>query len=246
MPAPIRILLEDDRMLVADKPVGLLSVAGRGSGGRSVPEHFAARGRTLLPVHRLDRDVSGALLFAKDEETRVRLVEAFRSEALVKTYWALLNGRPRRAEGAHHFPIAKEGSRARVSSTGQRAETRYRTLAELGAVTEVEIELVTGRYNQIRIHFAHAGTPLVGERKYAVGRQDPLRAGRLALHAWRLAFPHPWTGEPVAVEAPLPPALVRLRERAARGARPAAESPGRAPEPPLTGRKSFPETRGPA
>jgi 23S rRNA-/tRNA-specific pseudouridylate synthase len=81
----------------------------------------------------------------------------------------------------------------------------------------MEVELVTGRYNQIRLHFAHAGWPLCGERKYARGSEDPLRAKRVALHAWKLSFVHPFSGERVDAEAPLPADLLALREKARQG-----------------------------
>jgi 23S rRNA-/tRNA-specific pseudouridylate synthase len=94
-------------------------------------------------------------------------------------------------------------------------------LAHHAATSVVEVELVTGRYNQIRLHFAHHDQALVGERKYARGRDDPLRAKRVALHAWKLAFPHPLRGQRVAVEAPLPDDLRALLAAAE------AYSPGR-------------------
>jgi len=113
-------------------------------------------------------------------------------------------------------PILEQGSFARVSARGKPAVTKYRTLSALRTTTEVEIDLVTGRMNQIRVHFAHAGFPLVGERKYARGKDSPVRfrSRRVALHAWKLSFRHPHTWEGVAVEAPLPSDLVDLLERA--------------------------------
>jgi len=208
--APIPILYRDEHLLVADKPPGLLSVATPGARGRTLPEVLAEQGLAVLPVHRLDREVSGAILFALDEDTRARLDGLFRERRLTKTYWALVRGRPPRAEGEIKFPILEERGRARVSARGKPSITGYRTLAEHAEVTEVEIDLVTGRTNQIRVHFAHAGAPLVGETKYARRKDDPLRARRVALHALRLAFAHPATGRAVEVEAPLPADLLAL------------------------------------
>ena len=96
--------------------------------------------------------------------------------------------------------------------------TRYRTMQALPTTTVLEIDLVTGRYNQIRVHLAHAGFPLVGERKYARGKDSPVRfrSRRVALHSWRIAFAHPGTGEEIEVEAPLPRDLTELLERASR------------------------------
>jgi len=121
-----------------------------------------------------------------------------------------VRGRPQRSEGELSFPLLEERGRARVSARGKAARTRYRTLRALPRCTELEIDLETGRYNQIRVHLAHAGCPLIGETKYAQRRDDPLKARRLALHAWRLAFAHPLTGADVRVEAPLPADLASL------------------------------------
>lgn len=219
MSAPIPILYEDEHVLVVSKPPGLLSVPTPGAEGRTLPEVLANQGFDALPVHRLDRDVSGCVLFARDEETRAGFEELFRERKLSKIYWALAQGRVKPPQGLLHAPILDEGARARISALGKKAETRYRTLASLPTTTELEIDLVTGRRNQIRLHFAHAGFPLVGERKYARGKASPVRIAsrRVALHAWRLAFEHPRTGARIEVEAALPDDLVELRARAAAG-----------------------------
>lgn len=217
MAKPIPILLEDEHLLVVSKPAGLLSVVTGGEPGASLPEALAARGHAVFPVHRLDREVSGCVLFARTEEARVAVEELFRARALRKVYWACAQGRVKPGEGAFHFPILEEGPVARVSAQGKRSETRYRTLNAFRTTTEVEVDLVTGRYNQIRLHFAHAGFPLVGERKYARGKDSPIRiqSRRVALHAWRLEFEHPFTRQRVLLEDPLPDDLVELRRRAA-------------------------------
>jgi 23S rRNA pseudouridine1911/1915/1917 synthase len=209
---PLTLLHEDDRLVVVAKPPRLLSVPTPGADGPALPAVLARQGLDVLPIHRLDREVSGAILFAKDEETRELLDAQLRDRAIEKTYWAMAQGRVKPRDGAFHFPILEEGAWARVSARGKKSTTRYRTLEPLPAATIVEIDLVTGRHNQIRIHFAHAGFPLVGERKYARGSESPIRAPsrRIALHAWRLAFVHPYSGVRIEVEAPLPPDLVQL------------------------------------
>jgi 23S rRNA pseudouridine1911/1915/1917 synthase len=213
---PVPILHRDAHLLVASKPAGMLSVPTPGAAGLSLPEALRRDGFQPLPVHRLDRDVSGAVILALDEETRAALEEAFRERAIEKTYWALAQGRVKPAEGALRFPILEQGSFARVSARGKPSVTRYRTLERLATTTVVEIDLVTGRYNQIRIHFAHAGFPLVGERKYARGKDSPVRfrSRRVALHSWRIGFAHPHTGKQVEVEAPIPEDLRELLARA--------------------------------
>lgn len=216
MAGPIPILFEDEHILVVDKPAGLLSVETGGAPGQSLPEALAGQGIEAIPVHRLDREVSGCVLLARTDAARDALEEMFRARELTKTYWALAQGRVQPAQGAFHFPILEEGPAARVSALGKKSETRYRTLAAFRSSTEVEIDLVTGRKNQIRVHFAHAGFPLVGERKYARGKDSPvhIKSRRVALHAWRLAFPHPITRAKIAVEAPLPADLLDARRSA--------------------------------
>lgn len=213
--APLTILYQDDRLLVVDKPAGMLSVPAPGDARDdrpALPRALAQQGLHAIPVHRLDRDVSGAVLFALDKETRALLEAVFRARSIRKTYWALVQGRPQPAIGTLHFPILEEGAFARVSALGKKSITHYRTLESLSTMTALEIELVTGRYNQIRVHFAHAGYPLVGERKYARGKDTPVRikSRRVALHAWRLEFPHPHTGAKIEVEAPLAQDLEEL------------------------------------
>ena len=195
----------------------MLSVASPGAEGRTVVDALRSQGIAALPVHRLDRDVSGAMVLAKDAETRALLEDLFRGRKVTKTYWALVQGRLPKPPGTFRFPIFDAGSHARISPRGKPAITRWRTRRRFESTTEVEVDLETGRYNQIRLHFAHAGHPLVGERKYARGKDDPLRAKRVALHAERLAFPHPAGPGDVDVSAPLPKDLVALLEKAERG-----------------------------
>lgn len=200
-------------MLVVDKPAGLLSVADPKAGERSVPELLAAQGLPALSVHRLDREVSGVLLLARDEAALELLQDLFRARAVEKIYWGMVSGHLEPAQGALSFPILDEPGGARVSSRGKPARTRYRTLARHARTTELELELLTGRKNQIRVHLAHAGHALVGERKYARGRDSavPFRSRRVALHAWRVSLVVPWSGKKLALEAPLPADLEALR-----------------------------------
>ncbi len=213
---PIPILFRDEHLLVADKPSGLLSV-GAGTTGRTLQQVLAEQGLRVLPVHRLDREVSGAILFAFDEETRAALEARFRERRVQKTYWALARGRPPQRQGELEFPVLEERGMARVSGRGKPSTTRYRTLREHPRATELEIDLVTGRYNQIRVHFAHAGCPLVGETKYARRKEDPFAFPRVALHSWKLSLEHPRTGAALDLECPLSADLCALIERAERG-----------------------------
>jgi len=218
MSQPIPILHQDEHLLVVTKPAGLLSVETPGTEGLTLPEALAEQGFEVIPVHRLDREVSGCVLFALDAATRDGLEELFRARALTKTYWALAQGHVKPAQGLLHFPILEDGAFARVSALGKKSETRYRTLATFAEATELEIDLITGRRNQIRVHFAHAGFPLVGERKYARGKDSSvhIRSRRIALHAWKIAFAHPRTGVQISIESPLPEDLLEVRRAARR------------------------------
>jgi RluA family pseudouridine synthase len=212
------ILHQDERLVVVDKPAGLLSVPDPRAGARSVPELLLEQGLAAYSVHRLDREVSGVLLLARDDEALHALQDLFRARALTKLYWGLAAGRLEPEVGTFSFPILEEPGGARVSARGKPARTRYRTLARHAHACELELELLTGRKNQIRVHLAHAGHPLVGERKYARGRDAvlSLRSRRVALHAQRLVFETPWDGKKLALEAPLPADLRELRARAER------------------------------
>ena len=216
---PFPFLFEDEHLLVVAKPAGILSVPDPGAGVTSVPELLAEHGLEVLAVHRLDREVSGVLLLARDAATRDRLQDQFRAGLVRKLYWGMASGALEPPAGELHFPILEEAQGARVSARGKPARTRYRTLACFAAASELELELLTGRKNQIRVHLAHAGHALVGERKYARGRDAvlPLRSRRVALHAWQLAFAHPVDGKKLELEAPLPDDLVELRARAQQG-----------------------------
>jgi len=213
---PVPILYRDAHVLVVSKPAGMLSVSTPGAAGLALPDALRLEGFQVLPVHRLDREVSGAVILALDEETRAALEHAFRERTIEKTYWAVAQGRVQPAQGTHRFPILEQGSFARISARGKPSVTGYRTLEKLPTTTVLEIDLVTGRYNQIRLHFAHAGFPLVGERKYARGKDSPVRfrSRRVALHSWKVALAHPRTGKRIEVEAPIPDDLLELLARA--------------------------------
>jgi RluA family pseudouridine synthase len=212
----LSILYSDDRLVVVDKPAGLLSVPDRGAEARSVPELLSEQGLEAASVHRLDREVSGVLLLARDAEALQALQDLFRARAVEKLYWGMAAGHLEPPAGELSFPILEEPNAARVSARGKPARTRYRTLARHAVASELELLLLTGRKNQIRVHLAHAHHPLVGERKYARGREAvlSLRSRRVALHAWRLVFTPPWSQAQLAIEAPLPGDLRELQERA--------------------------------
>jgi len=215
----LTLLHEDDRIVVCMKPPGLLTVKPpRHTSRRGEPtlvDRLRDQGFDLLPVHRLDQETSGVVLLARDQAARDALMEVFRSRAVSKTYIAVAQGRLDPAQGEFDAPIRDLGAKAEVHPSGQPALTHYRTLQTFRLATQVEIDLLTGRHNQIRIHFAHAGHPLVGERKYARGRDALIRHKRAALHASKISFTPPWASEPLTIEAPLPVDLENLLRKLA-------------------------------
>jgi 23S rRNA pseudouridine1911/1915/1917 synthase len=206
----LELLLEDGRVVAILKPAGLPSVESEGERGKTCVSELRVSHPTAQPVHRLDRDVSGVMLFALDGDALQSLEAQFRERTIEKRYLAIVSGRPRPPTGSIRKPIADHGKHARLRSAGAPAVTLYETKERLGPATLVEVELETGRYNQIRLHFAAIGCPLVGERKYARGKESAVKFRRPALHACRISFEHPGTYKRVEVVAPLPEDFERL------------------------------------
>ncbi len=207
------ILYEDEDVVVIDKPAGLASVASPGVRGRTCLSELRVSHSTAQAVHRLDRETSGVMIFALSDSHREALIELFRSRKVKKTYLALVRGRVKPATGEIRKPIHDRGARAEISHSGAPAHTRYRVLQPLDRASWVEVQPVTGRYNQIRLHFASIGHPLIGERKYARGKESPWKFKRVALHASVLELPHPRGGHSLKVEAPLARDLEKLLEK---------------------------------
>ena len=214
-PAPksaveLSIIYEDASIIVIEKPCGLLAVATDLEKLDTAFARLAGRDSARpFVVHRLDRDTSGLLLFAKSPEVRDLLQQNWAS--VEKTYLAIVEGVPRPAEGTiENHLIDGKNLRVRVGRAGTEAKhavTVYRVLASHGSFSRVEVKLVTGRKHQIRVHLAGLGCPVIGDADYGA-KTNPAR--RLGLHAWKLAFTHPLTGERLTLESPLPEALGRI------------------------------------
>ena len=212
----LAILHEDADLIVVDKSAGILSQSTRRGDDYCVASALAdhvrkgqARSRlTVYLVHRLDRDTSGVMVVAKTPEVE----EYFRSqwnEITEKTYLALVDGRLAGRDGVFESHLAEDPRTLKVRSVddpdfGKFARTEWRVVGFRGRNTLVEVHLHTGRKNQIRVHFAEAGHPVVGDAKYGVARGGR-GAGGLCLHAWKLAFVHPRTRRRVEFESPPPP-----------------------------------------
>jgi 23S rRNA pseudouridine1911/1915/1917 synthase len=214
--APLRLVHEDEDLLVIDKPPSLLTIATEGERTRTayrfVFDYARARGGRVFVVHRLDRETSGLLVFARSVGAKQRLQAQFEARSVERVYEAIVEGRMREAEGVLSARLREDRSGrvrpTRAARLGKEAMTRYRVLGRGRDTTHVELRLVTGRRGQIRVQLADLGHPIVGDLAYG-SRLNPLR--RLCLHATRLAFRHPGRGDRVAFESPAPLAFRRLR-----------------------------------
>jgi 23S rRNA pseudouridine1911/1915/1917 synthase len=202
------LLYEDRDILVVHKPAGLLSIASGGERDRTLywvlSEYLRKKGerRRAAVVHRLDRETSGLVLFAKSEGIKRRFMEHWKDLVLERRYVALAEGEMPDREGLIDAPLGEDrGGRVIVDGRGKAALTRWKLMASGGGYALLELELETGRRNQIRVHLSHIGHPVAGDKKYGA-RGDPL--GRLALHASRLSFTHPVSGKLMEFEYPEP------------------------------------------
>ena len=214
---PLDVRYSDDRVMVVSKPAGLVTHPAHGHEGGTLVnallglgEPLAAAGSTRPGiVHRLDKDTSGLLLVAKDDEAHEFLVEALRRRAVERTYLALVRSPMPAASGTVDAPIGRHPAKRWAMSVlpgGRPAVTHYRVLFDTGEVTLLEVTLETGRTHQIRVHLSHLGHPVLGDATY--GGNTELSAGlgleRPFLHATRLAWPDPAGGDTVEVDDELP------------------------------------------
>jgi tRNA pseudouridine32 synthase/23S rRNA pseudouridine746 synthase len=197
-----------EHLLVLDKPSGLLAVPGRGADKQDC---LAGRARTLWPdalvVHRLDMATSGLFLMGRGVAMQRRLSRAFEQREVGKRYVAVVDGAVAGADGAIDLPLAADWPnrpRQKVDAAHGRASlTRWRVLARAGDATRLELEPVTGRSHQLRVHLQAIGHPILGDALYAPPAVQA-RAPRLLLHAARLALAHPATGEPLVFDSAVP------------------------------------------
>lgn len=206
---PLVVLYEDTRMLVVDKPSGLVVHPGACQ-DRTTALHLARRlaGQWVFPVHRLDRATSGVLVFALDAESARELHTMFEDGRMAKTYLALVRGvAPESGLIDHPIPRREDGPRVP-------AVTSFRRLWAGDHLSLVEAFPRSGRFHQVRRHLKHISHPLIGDANYgkgALNREYRERFGlnRLALHASKLSFVHPFTNEPLTLMSPLPLDLAR-------------------------------------
>ena len=171
-----------------------------------VNEHFAsAKEYSLHPCHRLDRETSGLIIYAKGKRRQQKMMAAFREKKVHKRYIAFVQGVPEKTRGELRRGIRNAAAdKYRHQGASKPALTRYRVLSKHKTFSVLEVEPVTGRTNQIRIHLADYGHPVIGERKYAFAKAFPVKFRRVALHAAKLEFDHPVTRERVRLKSGLP------------------------------------------
>ena len=207
-----QILLQDEHLLVVDKPSGLVSVPPTSTGEPTVLDHLVRiTGDPVHGVHRLDHGTSGLMLFARSQEAAEVLDDGFRRHAVRRTYLAICHGLPQAPiRWEEPLTLHKPGAPPREVS----AVTQLLSAEPAGTTAFVHLALETGRWHQVRLHAALHGHPILGDRDHGDPARDrPLRPPRLALHSRSLVFTHPITGETLSFECPLPPDLAQLLAR---------------------------------
>jgi 23S rRNA pseudouridine1911/1915/1917 synthase len=228
----LRIVFEDDTLIVLDKPAGLLAVPLERRGGapsifEQVTAYLRPHGkRRPLVVHRIDRDTSGLVVFARDPAAQNRLRLQFKRHTVERVYWAVVYGHPEPPDGTWRDRLVWDEKVLIQKEThprdpkGMDAVSHYKVLERFRLSSLVEVRLETGKRNQIRIQARLRGHTLVGERRYVYGPDElrPIQFERQALHAHRLVFEHPATGEVLRFEAPIPADMNDLLTRLRRSA----------------------------
>lgn len=195
----IPVVYEDNWLLIVDKPTGLLVIPTPKREPRTLTsilnEDLESKGLTyrLHPCHRLDRETSGLIIYAKGKSAQKKMMDEFKHRKVKKKYLAFVQGTLPKIQGKIDIPIE-----------GLNSVTEYKAVKQMRDFSVVEVMPLTGRTNQIRIHFKSIGHPLVGEAKFAFRRDYPLKAKRICLHAQTIEFVHPVTKKTINVNSGLP------------------------------------------
>lgn len=183
----IPVIYEDNWLLIVNKPAGLLTIPTPKNEPRTLTSILNAH-----PCHRLDRETSGLIIYAKGKSVQKKMMRLFQDKKIKKTYLAFVHGSLKQNSGEIKNPI-----------DGLSAATQYKVIAKRKDFSIVEVHPLTGRTNQVRIHFKQIGHPLVGESRFAFRRDFALKAKRACLHAQSLEFTHPVTGKILRLQADL-------------------------------------------
>ena len=213
---PLDIVYEDDDILVVNKEKGIVVHPGNGNPDGTLVNAVMARckgslsgiGGKIRPgiVHRIDKDTSGLVIIAKNDNSHINLSKQIQNREVEKTYIALVRGKIKENEATINMPIGrstKDRKKMAVVKTGKVAITHFKVLKRYNEFTLLEIKIETGRTHQIRVHLSEIGYPIVGDEVYSNGK-NPFNVKGQMLHAAKLTFKHPKTREKITVEAPLP------------------------------------------
>ncbi|MHB9926719.1 RluA family pseudouridine synthase [Clostridium botulinum] len=219
----IEIVYEDNDIIVINKRPGIVvhPTKGHPTGTLSngILYHFKKNGEKSIVrlVSRLDRDTSGLIIIAKNQFSHMRLASDMSKDRFRKIYIAVVHGSMKEKEGRINLPIYKEEEsesiKRIVDERGQESITTYEVLEELSKGSVVRLELETGRTHQIRVHMSHLGHPLYGDSLYGKGEEEKEYIERQALHAYKLEFPHPRTGDILKLQCSLPDDIKNLIEK---------------------------------
>lgn len=213
---PIEIIYEDNDIIVVNKPKGMVVHPANGNPDGTLvnaimaicKDSLSGIGGEIRPgiVHRLDKDTSGLLIVAKNDKAHVNMSEQIKNHEVKKTYIALVRGVVKENEATIDMPIGRSNSdrkKMAVTKNGRNAITHIKVLKRYEKYTLLEVNIETGRTHQIRVHLSHIGYPIIGDYTYSNGKNEFGVVGQ-CLHAKKLEFKHPITGEEMTLEAPLP------------------------------------------
>ncbi len=208
-----KIIYEDDALIVVDKPSGMLVIPSPNKETNTLSDllnrELDTRGvaANAYPCHRIDRETSGLIVYAKGKKYQALMMEEFRKRTVRKSYTAFVQGKVKKNFDTIHLSIYN-----RNKGREQDAVTKFKVVGRPESFTVVEVEPLTGRTNQIRIHFAAMGHPLVGESVFAFRKDFDLRFKRVALHASAIEFTHPGARKRIRFASPLPHDMEQLLE----------------------------------
>ena len=222
---PIDIVYEDDWLMVVNKPQGLVVHPGAGNRNGTLANallnyckgNLSGINGVMRPgiVHRIDKDTSGLLIVAKNDLAHMSLSEQLKDRTLSREYLALVNGNIKEDDGTVNLPIGRNPSDRKkmcvTSKNSRQAVTHFKVLERFGKYTLVSCKLQTGRTHQIRVHMAYMGHSVVGDKTYGIKKEEFNLAGQL-LHARRIMFVHPKSGENMSFEAPIPDYFEKILE----------------------------------
>lgn len=208
----LKILYEDRHLIAIDKPIGLLTVPlDEGAHIKRhalglLKEHFKTDG--IFPVHRIDRDVSGVVIFARGRDSEEKMKDLFEKHDLRRQYFAIVEGRVKEEKGTWQCKLTELSSYDVIQSAeGKDSITHFRVIRRSPKYTYLELVLETGRKHQIRVHCQMAGHPVLGDQRYG-SVENPIR--RLCLHAALLELVHPFTKKTLSLTSPIPPSFKKL------------------------------------